>query len=79
MNEQELLGLIGAIPQIANAQNQASLMLEALISLLIEKGVITQEEFDTKMKDQIEKFMEEVKKRKKNIITPNDTKSNIIV
>lgn len=79
MNEQELLGLIGAIPQIANAQNQASLMLEALISLLIEKGLITQEDFDTKMKDQIEKFMEEVKKQKKNIVTPSDTKSNLII
>ncbi len=79
MNEQELLGLIGAIPQIANAQNQASLMLEALISLLIEKGLITQEDFDAKMKDQIEKFMEEVKKQKKNIVTPSDTKSNLII
>jgi hypothetical protein len=79
MNEQELLELIGAIPQIANAQNQSALMLEALISLLIEKGLITQEDFDSKMKDQVEKFLQEVKKQKKNIVTPNDTKSNLII
>jgi hypothetical protein len=79
MNEQELMGLIGAIPQIANAQNQASLMLEALISLLIEKEVITQEDFDSKMKDQVEKFMEEMKKHQKNIITPNDEGKKLII
>ncbi len=78
MNEQELIGLIGAIPQIANAQNQSSLMLEALISLLIEKNIITQEDFDAKMKDQVEKFMEEMKKHQKNIITPDDDKKLII-
>jgi adenine C2-methylase RlmN of 23S rRNA A2503 and tRNA A37 len=79
MNEQELIGLIGAIPQIANAQNQSSLMLEALISLLIEKNIITQEDFDAKMKDQVEKFMEEMKKHQKNIITPDDGGKKLII
>ncbi len=79
MNEQELMGLIGAIPQIANAQNQSALMLEALISLLIEKGVISQEDFDAKMKEQVERFVEEMKKQKKNIVTPDDVKSKLII
>lgn len=71
-----LENLNATLRQTIMFQNHEMIRMDALIQLLIEKGIITKEEYTSKFEQGVQEMKEMVKNMDKKIITPD---KNLIV